>query len=317
MRVVIHIGTPKTGTTFFQGAMVLNGARLADEHKFLYPRSGRLDIRQAVGSQMSLLFAVMDDDHGVDLVQSRRLVEPSLLADHRRRFEAALDAEIAEARPRMLLMSCEHLYRELQRPQELLRLRRWIEARSSAPPVIVVVIREQAERLESTFAESVRSGATKGMGRFLRDFFSDPEDINRRDMDYNAQLSRWAETFGDEALRVVRYREPGRSGDIVDAVGAAAGLPDMSDMPRPPRLRASPPMGTLQLMRLRNVVAPRFKHGVQNPAWNSRLARKVDRLTFGRPVRLSSTDVARVRDLYAASNREAARRWFGEDALFP
>lgn len=317
MQVVLHIGTPKTATTFVQGVWVLNRRRLAEEAGVLYPEAGRLGVRRLVGSQHSLFFAALDDDHQLGLRIEHDVVEAQAMADYRARFEVALDAEIAAARPRTLLMSSEHLYQNLERPSELRRLRDWVARRSDRPPILLVCLREPTDLITSVYAEYVRSGHLKGFRSWLTDFLDDPQLPDRRRMDVAEWLAPWAEVFGDDALRLVRYRQPGRSGDLCDALGAAAGLPDISGWPRPPRLRASPPAGTLQLMRLRNRLAPRFRDGRFNPAWNWKISRRVDRLSLGRPLRLPPEAAARLRALFAEGEREAARRWLGEDTLFP
>lgn len=197
--LLLHIGTPKTGTTALQYALGDN-AGLLSERGVLFPMdTGRNHIRLVLCAARPGLAGSI----------ARRLdIAPEDIEAEAEAFLAGLEAGM-ERHDRCVLSS-EFLY-EMFREEELIRLRDAL--RRVFPTIrIAVYLRPQDSMFASEVSQRIKAGATQP-DRFLQ---YDPGRY-----DYLGRLRKWAEVFGHDAIHAVpfetaRAHPRGTAGDFFE-----------------------------------------------------------------------------------------------------
>lgn len=308
MKVLLHIGSEKTGTTSIQHWAAANREALA-ARGILYPKAPgeRPDGR-------------MQPNHvGLAVAVAERAREPSLLdmlglhaAAAKEHFLATLTdrlaAEIAAAGCHTLLLSNEHLSSRVKTEEEVAALRRLVEEAAGRALVWQVVLyhRRQDEMVQSVHAMRVLNGHTRPFRLAAR--AGDPR------LDPRPVLGCYAAVFGEAAVRVRPFdRHQLVGGDVVADVAALLGLDVAAPgFITPQRKNVSlGPMAT-ELLRLLNPLVPRWlEQGTINPARRPLLA-AIRALPPEPPALLAPrAELDRFLAGFAEVNAEIARRWAG------
>ncbi|WP_410218278.1 hypothetical protein [Paracoccus sp. (in: a-proteobacteria)] len=201
MKLTLHIGTEKTGTTSLQKWMAANRAELLKQGVF-YPKS--------LGSSRHIKASVFASDfvNGDKIAYRIRGIEDEeALVSFRNRLRQQFHAEVADARANgyhHCFISDEGLQAVLRNQDELLRLK------SSLLSVfddiqIIICLRPQIDyglSLASTFS---RLGFT-----INRKWLSNVSPEFPR-FNYNALVHAWEEIFGADAVKLVSYKNNPRS----------------------------------------------------------------------------------------------------------
>lgn len=199
MKIVIHAGRHKTGTTYLQRFLGTNAPALLKEFNVLYPEVGR---------------------HNAGYYHHEFFQQLSTNGDRKDLFLRELKREVAEANPEIVLFSSEYLSRDTVRDEEL---RAIVDALSPADLEVIVYLRKQDDFLCSRFAERVKRG-----------HISYPDSIFsiNAELDYETFLDRYAKAFGDGKLSVRSYDRAVESGLIKD-FAACLQQPAIADLPVP------------------------------------------------------------------------------------
>lgn len=287
VKITVHIGLEKTGTTTIQG--FLNRQRDALlEGGVLFP------VAPGKSNQTLLAAAAMAGD-----VNIRARALKTLGPDFAAELATKLRAEIDEAQPRRLLFSNEHCSSRLHTVEEVQRLRDFL-AQFGDEMVILVYLRRQDEFLLSTYSTSVKSGSVKPFaiprGRKLHARY-----------DYRVLLELWGGVFGQDAMRP-RLFQPSSwiGGDLLTDFCDAAEL-DISEREAPTRNLSLSAEG-LELVRLLNKQSGGERDGS--------VVRAVGKLTEGPKLSLSTATRREFMRHFEASNRWVAQTFFGRDQLF-
>lgn len=200
MRIFLHIGLEKTGTTAIQWSLWEARAELARQG-VLYPeRIGRSNH----SNHMHLAIACAAWERTEDLRTFCRVPET---AEDQPTFAQAVRRELAreveKARPETLVLSNEHLSSRLLEPDEVSALHRLL-APLSEDIRVIVYLRRQDDLFLSYYSEQVKRKCPYRLEAF--------EDRPLW-LDFRATLDRWGEVFGEENLIVRSY--PPESGDIL------------------------------------------------------------------------------------------------------
>jgi hypothetical protein len=178
---VLHIGTPKTGSTAVQCFFCENRERLI-ECGILYP--GSIERGHA--------------HHDLAFLSSGAY--PEWASSQPRSLTQLLEAVIAEAEqcpsPCKLLLSSENFY-WLAEPEPV---RDMLSALGHAPDrtVVVVYLRRQEDAIESWYNQLVKALGYSGS---FRESLEDFESL----WDYASRLERWADIFGRDQIIVRTY----------------------------------------------------------------------------------------------------------------
>jgi hypothetical protein len=193
MKLVLHIGTEKTGTTTLQNWCADNRGALREQGLY-YPKT--------LGSapHRSLAIAARDPDKPDDGFREKQINSP---ADHQAFVSAlkrAFDEEVAEnADVGTWLISSEHLHSRATSVEMVARVRRflgdWFES-----VTILVHLRPQVD-----VAVSLASTASRGGLQVSREWFENVTNAETY-FNYDMLVQRWEAVFGSEALEVLPYK---------------------------------------------------------------------------------------------------------------
>lgn len=178
----VHIGMPKTGTSYLQAALLNSREILAEQGLDLVPPTKR--------AAFELMLLVRDR---FDPERDAARVSDSLT-----RFSALL----AEAPGSRALISQESL--SGARPHQV---RRFLDACDDREVHVVVTVRDLARQLPSSWQQLLKGGGTTPYERFLRRAQTfEQEGSDQRPwthLDIPAVLARWSEHVGPERIHVV------------------------------------------------------------------------------------------------------------------
>ncbi len=293
MRVIVHCGQPKTGTTTLQTTLARERPTLR-EQGVCYP----FGVHPPTQSHKWLVPLFLDDAHfSAHVAQegSRRRTRPEL--DERARTTwSAIKREIATQSPEVLVLSSEN-YCQLDTPEEARRLRLLLSDVSD-DITICVYVRNPADRYQSGVRQAVKS----------RGAFKPPGPLRIRGF-----LEAIEEEFGRPPVARAYERSLLADGDIVqDFVGSfLAGVVGLETLASISRNESLSTEATSILMAYRRTVIPE-SIGFTHPAAKSlqRILETVDP-TVPRTGREALTDDLRVQILRASDELDWLRSHFG------
>ncbi|MEM8654703.1 MAG: hypothetical protein AAGF36_08140 [Pseudomonadota bacterium] len=203
MQCILHIGIEKTGTTTLQTWLYTNHDALRRQGIGL----SRV-LQHPNNRDMVAYFRTSLDD----FAKMARIADATQKAAYFKDFEANLDAEIARLSAQGLthmLFTSEHFHSRLLEPEDIASLHGYLVERFEAIQ-IVCYIREQSALRRSLYSTALKAEVTEG----LEDFHTEIDEGHFY-YDFNSVLSRWANVFGSDALRVRIFdRNVMHKGDI-------------------------------------------------------------------------------------------------------
>lgn len=303
MRCVLHIGTEKTGSTTIQDFLHANTLQLLAQGVGLCKAAGAPNNRR-----LAAYFSRQPDDYW-------RTHHLRTAADHARHFGGFLDglraefARLAET-CHSVVISAEHFHSRLRHPEDIAALRDFLLSCFDEVQVLVY-LREQSELARSLYSTAMRSGLSNPPETMFDRI--DPDDPY---YNYDLFLSKWADVFGQGAIRAVLFDRAEFAGGDIRRDVVRRMLPgvdaDRLDFSRPP---ANEALGLIRLELLRRINAslPRGQGDAQRNALRTRLVKFVAGgagLDLGR---FRNPRAAQVHAVFDASNRAFARRFLGRD----
>jgi hypothetical protein len=219
MRVLLHIGTEKTGTTTIQRFLKINAEKLRG-HGILIPTSPCQH-----GVSHIKLSAYARRDNRSDDVRLRLGIKA--INHFRRTFAQNFLKECYDAGCDTIILSSEHCSSRLLFDDEIARLRDLLAG--LGPVQIILYLRRQDEMWASHYSTAVKSRST--------DPISLPTSHQKKELlDYQGLCTRWATLFGAGNLHVRIFdRREFIRGDLLDDFVATAGMQvDISALSRPP-----------------------------------------------------------------------------------
>ncbi|HCS90742.1 MAG TPA: hypothetical protein DIW77_12025 [Chromatiaceae bacterium] len=241
MRVILHIGVHKTGTSAIQEFLYKNSA-LLHAQGFLYPRSGRFHL-----NHNPIAWPYIDSVFLPD--RSKPFFSDFGLPPASEMWES-LNKEAAHAEMDCMILSGEDFC--LVRDPCVLR-----ESIEGAEIRILVYLRRQDHLLLSIYNEDVKNAV------FARtEKFADFQRENRLAplLDYATLLGKWEQAFGRHSIQVGVYEGKLASHDLLGDFAARIGLQWNDDFWLP-TARSNPRIGpvALELKRRFNVRKPSFQ----------------------------------------------------------
>jgi len=195
MRVIIHAGTPKTGTTAIQGFFAHNSDRLLDEFGIRYPSKGRGAVRRA--------------HHNIAYQYGGAYLRGKF--DPRKGGLREALAEALSSKAEVCLLSSEAFYHVAQRG-----LRQLARDLADYQTIVVLYLRRQDAYLQSGYQQVFKLGGTLELPV---EFCTRKLSIGR----YDKHVERFHVAFGSSNVLVRRF-ETRASGfdvrrDICDLLG--------------------------------------------------------------------------------------------------
>lgn len=293
MRIFLHIGLEKTGTSSIQRFFRLNREALKKQ-SILY------SLVAGNENHMALAAAAQDERKADDLRLIYELDSPLKIREFRVRLSEELSAEAAQSRCSTLVLSGEHCSSRLTSPQEVETLIRLLSAVTDDITVIVY-LRRQDEFLCSTYSTDVKSGHT-GLMRM-----PEPE-LRKNRYDYDLLLNRWCLALGREKL-ICKIYEATRF-DVVADFAKIVGISSIDNHQRPKRINESLDISTLEFLRVFNTVVPRFKNQKLNPL-RGKIVQLLQRVSDGPRPTLPLTELTGFMSCFRDSNARVAEKYFG------
>ncbi len=250
MRLFLHVGAGKCGSTTIQSFLVENSDRLACQ--------GYGQLQSWGAGNANRLAMLAGTPRYRDYWIKRRHVPESEFVDLERRLsqQTARETESLTDRDQIVLASSEHLYAQCSNSQSVLKLKEFL-ARWFSEITILFYCRPQDELAKSRWAQRV-----KGVRRSRETYAEFVEGLGPGDRRFNFHkgLSPWADTFGDEVIRSRILHPLSLDGgtllaDYMSAVGLPASVgSELTGLGT--RENVSPSYGSLRLMRRFNLLWP-------------------------------------------------------------
>ena len=173
MKIYLHIGTEKTGTTSIENFLTVNRDRLLKK-KILYPKS--------LGSpnNINLAIAFQSEEKQDDLRIRSNILTQKDIKNFQDRIYKNLKDEIERASPEILLISSEHLSSRLNKDKEIHQLYQFLSSFSEQIEVLIY-LRRQDSFFESLYSTAIKSGNTF-------EFSVPPIGSERDDFHYDTML---------------------------------------------------------------------------------------------------------------------------------
>ena len=204
MRIVLHIGTHKAGSTAIQHMLGHNRVRLRKKG-FCYPQP-----TDGQPGHHELAWALRSSAGGKTPKPVARDVLPKL----RRQLERS-DCHTA-------ILSSEE-FEFATTPDQLRMIKRELPA---DPLQIVVYLRRQDKYLVSEYGQHLKMPGTRFSGS-IHDFYMHYNFLGR--LNYFRSLTRWANVFGEDNLIVRPFEQcQFENGTLIDDARAAFGLTDVA-----------------------------------------------------------------------------------------
>lgn len=202
MKVTLHIGTEKTGTTSIQNALNRDRDALA-AHGILYPRLF------GSANHMEIAVAAMDSDTGDELQMIELGAQGCSHPEYVTRLKSRLREERDAGSYQHLVISNEHCHSRLRHLDAIRRIVDLVEL----PPEdfeIIVYLRRQDRLAVSLYSTRLKLGGAGDVFPTIK------PDALPHYFDFSRLLSLYSEVFGPQRLRVRLYdRESLEGGDVV------------------------------------------------------------------------------------------------------
>lgn len=313
MNLFLHIGTPKTATTYLQRTLASNGEWL-NAQGLSYPRL----LNGPGGNHITLFFAsalrisAFARGYGIHTTSDRLAFRKRLNRRLTRLLKATPDTIES------YVFSSENLSGQLGHPG-MTELRNLLSPHFSQIK-IVCYIRRQDDGLLSMYAEHMRKGFSSGsfdgfLDRALKD------DGLAGYNNYARLLRRWGNVFGHENLIVRRYdkaRFVGESGILSDFLSVVKGrtveIPDTLKKPKHHNVSLSAPL--LEYLSEFNAEYPFAINGIPDPK-RKKVRPVLNDLPQSAKPTMDAATSERIMRFFETSNEDVRRQWFPQDdALF-
>lgn len=277
----LHIGLPKTATSYLQNLMSAHRGALREQGAWLPSRP--------IYAHRLAVETLNDDNRArqADVQSIQRIALDEVWAD--------IDAALADEAVTSLILSSEYFSRGSAAQAKTL-----IADRLGIPARIVVFLRRQDYLTESGYNQDI-----KAMGG--RHPLHAPE-YNER-LDWDLMLDGWSNAFGRENIRAIGYDRAARDGAVqrsfFEAVDAAQILDDGDLETGGERVNSSLPADLLEFKRLANMFG---EFGLDK--WLAGIAEAGE---WAPKFRMSAELSEKYRALYADSNQRVVDAYFGGD----
>lgn len=298
MDLVLHIGSGKTGTSSIQSLLHHNREALLS-HGVLFPRS--------LGRRRHLQFGLYFKSDEA-LLRARPYIENGYRTPEafRRGFRRRLFTELEAARPRQVLISDEAVYSA--DVASLGRLRTFTDEHARRLRV-VCYLRRQDDHLVSRYQEVVKVGETRTLAQRVAEL-----DMTST-YDYAARLDAWSRIVAPGTFVVRRFEKTSfREGSLYADFLAASGIDiTATDLEAVPPQNESLDAESVEFLRLLNIHRVREEGAEVGMVNNRALVVRLARAATGPTLTLPESELDSFMCRWEESNREVARRYFGDE----
>lgn len=304
MKLHLHIGTEKTGTTTIQNFLNLNRGALS-EAGILVPRSlGETNHRLLAG-------IANNDDVIDDLFKQENLLEIGARRRAKERWWRLFMAEVSKHDLPRAVVSSEHLQSRLRADGEVQRLHDLLSELFHEIKV-VLYIRSPIETVVSLYSTAVKYGSTAA------DIPPPGAEYFRNIVHHQETIQRWSKVFGQSNIIVKIFeRQHFPVGSLVADFSEACEFPS-AGFESPPDQNESLSLLGIEILRRINREIPVFlDEGGSNPARRGIVSFFEKSFSCGTRYTPSRGKVDEYEEAFQASNEWVRRRFFPKrDRLF-
>ncbi len=304
MKLSLHIGTPKSGTSTIQRFLKQNRALL---------QANGVHVPQSAGknNQQRLAAMFLDDDTVDDFCRRLHLQDRADRIAAKRQWQADLSAEIKAQTCPHVVMSSEHLQSRLHAPEAIRALSDYLQTLFSDIRIILY-IRDPLDTAVSLYSTAVKSGA------MLAELPLSPPALWTNIINHKATIQRWQANLAPAELKLRLFQKDDFvQGDLLADFISTAELPAL-DYNRPGRANESlDRLGLEVLRRLNRNIPPILPDGTINPQRGNIRTIFEAHFNSGAPFLPSAEAVAAYDTAFACSNDWVRQTFFPErDYLF-
>lgn len=309
MKAIIHIGTPKSGTTTIQSFLALNRTELISQGIRLEPMTPRYK------PQMELALTGLIRSGGTlnaaNKLYSMGFRNRAQQVRHVDQFEDMLRKGVAQWPEHSYIGSSEQIHAWLNTPERASALHGFLSSIFDEVRYIVYY-RRQEDFILSTYSERIRRGENVN--------FQQHFDERLENMDFYASAKRWSQSVGRENLDVRLFdRSFLHNGDLLDDFCLATGI-DRQHLETPSRQNQSLSTEEMELKLRLFAKFPRNRASGRPSFTHHGLAYLLGRKLPKPGTRMSLTNAQsrRITQYYERSNEQLRAEFFPDRAeLFP
>lgn len=206
MRVILHIGAEKTGTSSIQHYLYLNRRRLSKRGFHLMQAAGKYDQRALSAYTRAI-------DEADNYFFDQRITSTEGREKFRTDLERAIDDELTSLPSNIhtVIISSEHFHSTVRSDEAMGRLRNLLSKYFQEFGVICY-LREQGAMCTSLYSTALKFGISRTFEDFVK-------QCNPQNYYFNCSqfLSRWEGAFGQDAMDVAIYdKSYFKNGDLLE-----------------------------------------------------------------------------------------------------
>ncbi len=301
MRVILHIGMEKTGTSSIQEFLLQNKNGLSKLGYYYLHMNGRNEYRAFPAYCMDK--SRSDEYFRRNRVTDRKARESfdnNYLACHRQKLESIPE------HIHTVIISSEHLSSRLKSREEVCRVKQLMELDFSSVQ-IVCYLRDQVAKVCSGYSTRIKTGGFVLFNEHFTGYIKGTCD------DYDRKLALWEGVFGYENILVRLFDRSCFTGgtllsdffNILDET-----LFDKLDVPIKTRNVSLSRLGC-EVMRRVNYLFPKRIRGIQFVEdFRASIIRVIIKFIKGDPVRLTAEQAEQIRQRFRSSNERVRDRYF-------
>lgn len=306
-KIVVHIGTEKTGSTTLQHSLQHNHELLASRGIHYLATPGRVEAR-------AFAAACLDDQAMDDYLRDQSIDTPEQRQVFRKKYRGELQAKL-HGLPKhieQVVISSEHFHSRLRRPAEVRRVKDWLSPFASSFR-IVCYLRRQVDVAASYYSTVLKNGGTISLEESARRLCRP----NNHYTHYQVVLDLWSSIFGNEAITLKRFdRDTLRGGSIVNDFWHLLGL-DIDQLeefkPIAPHNESLTPVGQA-LLRQMNRRTDIANSGLVDEAEWRQARQRVIAAYAGSGEQLPPKLAMELQQRFDESNEAVRKKWFPEES---
>jgi hypothetical protein len=193
LKIYLHIGLEKTGTTSIQEFLTYKRDELINK-KILYAKSLHLPNNEYIS------VAFRNEEYVDDLRIKHNITNPLQILKFREIIKDNLQQEINKYNPDILIISNEHISSRIKEEEERKNLINFLR-NFSDDITMIVYLRRQDKFLESLYSTSIISGNTYSFEKFFQQI------IYRQDLHFYKFLKSWEEFINKKNIIVRNFEK--------------------------------------------------------------------------------------------------------------
>jgi len=191
MKLILHIGTEKTGTTNIQEWLYANKQMLEKNNYFISEILGKSNNRK--------LPSFFVDDYEDDYFKSNCINNQTSKEKYYENFESELRSEIENSKCQNFIITSEHFHSRLKNISQINNLKLFLKSFFEEIRIICF-FRPQYEVIKSLYSTALKGTYSKNYNIFADELIHDEGYFN-----YYEICNKWSNVFGLENLKVVNF----------------------------------------------------------------------------------------------------------------